>query len=161
MESKSNYRQVLSRLSILCSKSEKCKADIIPILESADLNGEEIENALDYLVKERFIDEERYANNFVHDKFYLNKWGKYKIAYLLRLKKIPEEIISLSLSQISEEDYSKTLRSLLSTKVKFVRGASKLEQKSKLIIFAQGRGFERDLASRLADKIFHSPEDDS
>src|SRR5689334_2088784 len=113
MESKSNYQQVLGKVSILCSKSEKCKADIIPVLERAELTGEEIEKAIDYLLKERFIDEERYANNFVHDKFYLNKWGKYKMAYLLRLKKIPEEIIALSLSQIRFEDYAKTLKSLL------------------------------------------------
>lgn len=160
MELKSNYRQVLSRVSAICSKSEKCKADIVPILERAELNSEEIEKVIDFLLKERFIDEERYANNFVHDKFYLNKWGKYKITYLLRQKKIPEELISRSLSQISAEDYTKTLKDLLRTKIKSIRAASKPEQKSKLIVFAQGRGYEGDLASRMADELFRSREEE-
>ena len=161
MESKSGYQQILSRVSAICSKSEKCKADIVPILEKAELTGEEIEKAMNYLLKERFIDEARYASHFVHDKFYLNKWGKFKISYMLRQKRIPEGIISGCLSRISADDYEKTLRSLLVSKAKTIRGISKMEQKTKLMVFAQGRGYESELAFRLANEISHLPEDDS
>jgi len=149
----SNYRQILNRASAICSRSEKCRADITPILEKAGLSSEEIDQALEYLVKEKFIDEERYAHYFVHDKFNLNKWGKYKIAYQLKMKKIPPEIISGSLSEILIEDYEKTLWGLLRSKANTVHCASKTELKSKLMIFAQGRGYESELAYRLANEI--------
>lgn len=149
----SNYKQILNRASAICSRSEKCRAEITLILEKADLSSDEVDQALEYLVEEGFINEERYAANFVHDKFYLNKWGKYKIAYMLRMKKIPEETISMSLSQISSEQYEETLRALLCRKAKSIQEIPAIEQKSKLIAFALGRGYESDLAFRLANEI--------
>lgn len=154
----SNYRQVLNRASAICSRSEKCKADITPVLEKAGLSSEEVDQALEYLVKEKFIDEERYTHNFVHDKFYLNKWGKYKIAYQLKMKKIHQEIISGSLLEISAEEYEKTLLKLLRSKAKTIHCTSNTELKSKLMVFAQGRGYESELAYRLANKIAGSSE---
>ena len=37
----------------------------------------------DRLVDENFINEQRYTQAFVHDKFSLNRWGKNKIAATL------------------------------------------------------------------------------
>jgi regulatory protein len=160
MESQINYRQALSKASALCSKAEKCKADIITFLEKTDLDGEDIERVVDFLLKERFIDEERFAGNFVHDKFYLNKWGRIKIAYALRLKKIPEEYIKLGLSQISDKEYNDTLRNLLRNKARTENRVTGPQQKSKLVTFAQSRGFETEIALHLAEEICRRANDE-
>lgn len=155
MESKL-YRQLLNRAMVLCSKSEKCKADIITLFEKWGLPEEEMDQALDYLLKERFIDEERFAGNFIHDKFYLNKWGKYKIAYMLRMKRIPENIINSALENIPAGEYENNIRDLLTKKARLIKGASILEKKSRLISFGQGKGFESEIIFRIAEEILSS-----
>jgi regulatory protein len=147
------FQQVLKNAAVLCSKSEKCSADLIQGFRKSGLTNEEIVTAIEYLKKEKFIDDKRYAYHFVSDKLRLNKWGKVKIAYMLRQKHIDEHLIEDSLATIPEEDYEGTLRELLMSKAKSVKGISTYERKGKLAVFAQGRGFESDLAYRVASEI--------
>lgn len=152
-------QQAVKNASVLCSKSEKCSYDIIALFKKWDLSEEEITKGLDYLIKEKFIDDARFSQNFVHDKFRLNKWGKVKIAYMLRMRRIPESIIAESLSSMPDEDYEQTIRDLLRSKLKSVKGATKHEIKGKLAAFAQGRGFESEIAWRMAGEIILSKSD--
>jgi regulatory protein len=148
-----SYQQALKNAAVLCSKSEKCSSDLIAGFRKSGMSEEEIVSAIEYLTKEKFIDDQRYAFNFVNDKFRLNKWGKIKIVYMLRLKHIDEHLIENSLDSIQEEDYERTLRELLRGKAKSVKGVSNHERKGKLAVFAQGRGFESDIAYRIAGEI--------
>src|ERR1035437_2448689 len=150
MEGFINYRQALTKAMAMCSQSERCRFDIVAKLRQWELSEEEIAEAIDYLVKERFLDEERFVRFYVNDKLRFNKWGKIKLSFMLRQKQIPEPIIREELSQISDDLYLKTLRSLLISKVKSVKGATDYERKGKLAVFAQSHGFEAELAFRIA-----------
>ena len=154
-----SFRQALKNAAVLCSKSEKCSADLIPGFRKSGLTNEEITTAIGYLKEEKFIDDKRYADHFVNDKFRLNKWGRVKIAYMLRQKHIDEHIIEDSLATIPEEDYEGTLRELLMSKAKSVKGVSTHERKGKLAVFAQGRGFESNLAYCVAGEIISASHD--
>ncbi len=153
MEGNINYRQALTKAMGMCSQSERCRFDIIVKLRQWELTDEEISDALDYLVKERFLDEERFVRFYVNDKLRFNKWGKVKLSFMLRQKKIPEELIKAALSQVENEFYEKILNDLLSSKVKSVKGASGYERKAKLAVFAQSHGFEAELAFRIAGNL--------
>jgi regulatory protein len=148
-----SFRQALKNAAVLCSKSEKCSADLIAGFRKSGMTDEEIVTAIEYLKKEKFIDDKRYADHFVNDKFKLNKWGRVKIAYMLRQKHLDEQLIEDSLATISEEDYEGTLRELLKNKARSVKGFSIHERMGKLAVFAYGRGFESDLAYRVAGEI--------
>ncbi len=153
MEGNINYRQALTKAMGMCSQSERCRFDIIVKLKQWELTDEEISDAIGYLVKERFLDEERFVRFYVNDKLRFNKWGKVKLSYMLRQKQIPENLIREALGQIDDGLYEKTLHKLLSSKVKSVKGASDYERKGKLAVFAQSHGFEADLAFRIAGKL--------
>jgi len=148
-----NYRQALTKAMAVCSQSERCRFDIVSKLRLWELSEEKIAEAVDYLVKERFLDEERFARFYVNDKLRFNKWGKVKLTYMLRQKQIPENIIRESLNQINDDLYLKTLRNLLVSKVKSIKGNSDYERKGKLAVFAQSRGFEAELAFRIAREL--------
>jgi len=158
MDSDLTYQQAITRASAICSRSEKCEAEIRALFNKWGLSSGDADKAINWLVRERFIDEKRYTANFVHDKFHLNKWGKFKIISMLRMKKIPEEIVSDAVEGIPAEEYEDTLRKLLKGKAKTIKESGKREKFSKLISFAHGRGFENDLAFRIAGELF-SPED--
>lgn len=140
----------------MCSQSERCRFDIVTKLRLWELSEEEIEEALSYLIKERFLDEGRFVRFYVNDKLRFNKWGKVKLTYMLRQKQIPENLIRESLNRINDDLYMKTLRNLLVSKVKSIKGASDYQRKGKLAVFAQSHGFEAELAFRIAGELIGS-----
>ncbi len=137
----------------ICSKSEKCITDIRKKLEIWQLSDSELQKVIDALVDEKFIDEQRFAESFVRDKFRFNYWGKIKIAYYLKAKGISKTLIDRALSQIADKEYSETLHMLLKQKNKIVKANSDYEKKAKIVRFAQGRGFEYDNIAKLIDKL--------
>ena len=158
MEGNINYRQALTKVMAMCSQSERCRFDIVAKLTQWELPEEEIAEAVDYLVKEHFLDEERFVRFYVNDKLRFNNWGKVKLKFMLRQKQIPEPIIREALDQINDDLYIKTLQNLLKTKVKSVKGTSDYERKGKLAVFAQSHGFEAELAFRMANELIGSEQ---
>ena len=142
-------REALKRAAALCGKQEQCTSHIRDKLKSWSVPEKEIENILNVLQKEKFIDDSRYARFFVKDKFKFNRWGKIKISYMLRQKGIPELDISEAIGQINEDDYFRTCADLIRNKSLSVKDKNQFTRKSKLYRFAAGRGFEPDLIHRI------------
>lgn len=134
--------EILYKLAAKCSTSEQCLSDIETKLSHYDLTEEERTRIMQHLVEERYVDNRRYAEAFVHDKYRFNKWGRIKIAQGLRMKGIDNETISTAMAIIDEMEYLNILRDLLKAKRKSTRGKNGYEINGKLIRFATGRGFE-------------------
>ncbi|MDX9883144.1 MAG: regulatory protein RecX [Prolixibacteraceae bacterium] len=144
-----DFNTLYSRAASLCSRAEKCSSEIRERLAGWGANEEIAEEILKKLVVERFIDDVRYSVSFVKDKFRFNKWGRIKIAYMLRQKNISSEIIARALTEIDENAYRETLKKLLQGKAKKTTAKNQYDQKAKLLRFAQSHGFEGDLACRV------------
>ncbi len=141
-------------LARYCSMAERCCADVRQKLKAWDATADEEEAVLGQLQQEGFIDESRYANAFVKDKFRLNGWGRVKIRHYLYHKNIPVTLIESALQeQIDEEDYLHTLRELLKKKHKSIRAADAYTLRAKLAQFGQSRGFEVGCIMDLLDQV--------
>ena len=134
--------EILYKLAAKCSTSEQCLSDIEAILAKYDLPDEEKTRIIRHLVEEKYIDDRRYAEAFVRDKYRFNKWGRIKIAQGLRMKGIDSETISTAMEAIDETEYQNILRDLIRAKRKSTHGKSDYEINGKLVRFATGRGFE-------------------
>ena len=134
--------EILYKLAAKCSISEQCLSDIEVKLAKYDLPDEEKTRILHYLVEEKYIDDKRYAEAFVRDKYRFNKWGRIKIAQGLRMKGIDSQTISNAMETINETEYLSILRDLIKTKRKSTHGKNDYEINGKLARFATGRGFE-------------------
>lgn len=137
----------------LCSMQEKCRHDIFEKLIGFGLEEVDCNKILDELEKDKFIDDARYAAFFTKDKYRFNKWGRIKIQYALRLKGISSDNIYNAIDQIDEEEYLDILKTELHKKQKLTSFKSQWDLKSKLMRFAQSRGFESDLAMRIIDLL--------
>ena len=135
----------------LCSKSEKCKSDIIKKLFDWKAKPDDHIKITEKLIKEKFIDEERFVRFYVNDKFNFNKWGKIKIRTMLRLKKVPNVLIDKELAKIGEEEYLEMLKNVINQKRKNLKETDPYKQKTRLLRFAAGRGFEPDIILDLLD----------
>jgi regulatory protein len=141
-------KQWLNSMMVYCSRSEHCVLDVLNKLYAAGLGEEETDEIVQCLVAQGYIDEQRYANAFVNDKFRFNKWGKLKITHALRQKKIPTVVIQIALETLDEDAYSHVLLQLIEAKKKTVKGTA-TQQKAAVMRFAVSRGFELDLVLRL------------
>ena len=71
----------------ICSQKEYCTQEIREKLQKWELSENEITHILTSLRQHRFIDDRRFATFYARDKFRFNKWGRQKIAQMLRQKK--------------------------------------------------------------------------
>lgn len=145
MASKAEFKEALEKSRAQCSHKELCIEDIHKKLSLWGVSIEDIEKITKTLVKENFINETRYAQAFVNDKYKYNKWGKVKIAAHLRSKKLPSEVIGTALESIDNESYVKFVRGLLEGHRKSVKAKNQMDLKSKLLRFGLSKGFESSL----------------
>lgn len=151
-------QEAYQRLSALCVTAEYCLSDMRKKMARWDLtdkDGEPAEGAeervLERLVRERFVDETRYAHAFVRDKSRYNRWGRIRIQAELKRRNIPERIIEDALSEIVDEENLDTLRTLIEHKRSSVKGRNAYEIRGKLIRFALSRGFAMDDIYKVLD----------
>ena len=152
--------EVLYKLAARCSVSEQCLSDVEAKLEKYDLTEEEKTRILRYLVEEGYVDDRRYAEAFVRDKYRFNKWGRIKIAQGLRMKGIDNETISIAMETIEEEEYLEILHDLIRAKRRSTRGSSDYEINGKLVRFATGRGFELGAIRKCLNNVDDNVNDD-
>lgn len=143
-------QEVYIKLSALCASAEYCEYDLRKKARNWDVP---LDSIISRLRKERFIDDSRYAHAFVRDKFRYNHWGRIRIIQELKLKHIDSCVIDDALEEIEEEDNLSTLRQLIETKRKSVKGKSDYEIKCKLIRFALGRGFLMDDITKIVGDL--------
>lgn len=144
---------LLNKAATYASKCEHCESEVREKLIDWGANSDEIDKIINYLIEERYIDNQRYANSYTRDKFRFNHWGKYKISMMLRSKDIDSETIEEALGQIDEEEYLEKLQQILKDKLRSLKYSSDYEKKGKLFKFAQSRGFESDAISKVIDSI--------
>jgi regulatory protein len=131
-----------SKAEQYCSASEHCIAEVQAKLSAWGADEHEAAAIIAHLLKERYIDEARYAVAFVRDKYRFNQWGRVKIQQALRLKHIESADVAAALEAIDEEEYLDNLRLLIAQKRRSVKAATDYERNAKLIRFAVGRGYE-------------------
>lgn len=147
------FAELYGKASVYCSKSERCISEVNQYLSKYCQDFELINDIVSHLVTDRFIDEQRYANAFVNDKFRFSGWGKIKISYQLKQKKIHSDIIRNSLDLINDEQYSDFLNNLLQKKQKELKNKDSELIKASLLRFAISRGFEFEIVLKAINTI--------
>ena len=137
--------QVLDKMAKYCAYQERCVKDVRDKLKTFDIPEEEKTKILEYLLDNRFVNDERFAKSFVRGKINQSGWGVNKIRFHLVQKGIAKEIIDEALSQTDEEVYRQRLIDILQTKAKTVKTANDFEKKRKLAAYAMQKGFESAL----------------
>lgn len=134
--------EALNRIASLCSTSEHCLSEVTDKLKRWQISSNAAERIIAYLLKEKFIDESRYAKAFVRDKYRFAKWGTIKISQALRLKQINPADIRMALDDINRNEYLAILKTLLQTKQQNIQAKNTYEFTGKLIRYGLSRGFE-------------------
>lgn len=138
-------REALEKMKRYCAYQERCQSEIRQKLYILKVSSEVIDNILCHLIEENFLNEERFAKNFVRGKFRQKNWGKIKIKQHLKQKGISDYCIKNGFKEINQEDYLKTLDIILLKKSKVLTDENTFIKKQKLAKYAINKGFENNL----------------
>ena len=147
-------KETYAKMARLCSRSEQCSGDIRKKIVTAGVEEDGADEMIHTLKKENYLNDERYVNAYVADKFKFNRWGKIKIRHNLRMKGLPEAVILNALDEIDEEKYKVVLIKTMKEKAKSVKKKkTRFEKMGPIIRFAQTRGFEPELIHRYMNEV--------
>ena len=138
-------------LAALCAQAEHCQWEMVEKMRKWEIPEEAQARIMERLVKERYVDDERFARAFAKDKVHYNKWGRRKVEQALWQKHIDEDIRKNVLNEIDDEEYLSVLRPLLKQKRKSIKAQNDYELNQKLMRFALGRGFTFDIIKQCID----------
>ena len=143
---KNKLNEIELKIQKYCIYQDRCKEDVIKKLKKRDVKDLEIEKIINQLIKDDFLNEQRFTNAFVLGRFRIKKWGKLKIKYFLIQKKISQDAIDIALSKIKEEDYITTIKKLLESKKRALRTEkNEFKKNAKITNYMKRKGFEPNL----------------
>lgn len=145
------------RMARICSMKECCEQDIRIKIRRYNIEEDEAEDRIIALLKKgKYIDDKRFIESFVHDKFRFNKWGKAKIEAALWNKHISAELIKSAFDDIPNDKWSQSLMPLLTNKLKSISSQSEMETKTKLLRFAAGRGYGYEESLKCIEELMRN-----
>ena len=145
MKKEMTEQEAYLQLATLCAQAEHCEQEMRDKMKRWEIDETVQNRIIDRLVKERYIDNERYARAFVKDMIRYNKWGRRKVQQALWMKRIDNDIQQRVLDEIDDKEDLDVLRPLLKQKRKSTKAANDYELNQKLVRFALGRGFTFDI----------------
>ena len=142
----------------LCARSEKSSGDALRLMQQWQVPHRERQGVLERLVKERFIDDGRYAEAYVREKSRLSGWGARKIAMQLRQKGVSQAIIDDALRQLDSNVELPRLVDKLRRKIRTTKYTSDYELRGKLMRYALSLGFDYDIVQRAVEDSLEEPD---
>ena len=127
-------QQALFKLTKLCSQSEHCSQEMLEKMKKWELEEDAIARNMEYLIREKYVDDSRFARFFINDKIKYNKWGRKKVEQALYLKHISKDISDPIFEEIDNKLYLDVLRPILQSKRKSIKAKNDYELNMKLIL---------------------------
>ena len=143
MEKKSyTFDEIKQKMVNYCVYQDRCHAEVEQKMRDFLLIPEAKDEIFLYLMKENYLNEERFTRSYIRGKFYIKHWGRNKIRMNLKQKGINEKLISNSMDEIYDEDYEKTLNKLFQNYISTLKGLKDYQKKSKTIRHLMSKGYE-------------------
>ena len=143
-----------ARLESLCVRAEHCSHELLSKLRNWGIIGNDADVIINHLIDNKFIDNLRFAQSFVRDRYRFSGYGRRKIAIALKAKRIPSDIIDTAMDEIDPDIYFEKLQHLVQRKAANL-DLSIYDDRNKLYRYALSRGFESDITVR-AIKLYIS-----
>ncbi|UOB16223.1 regulatory protein RecX [Abyssalbus ytuae] len=138
-----------------CAYQERCHKEVIAKLKSYNMIPLAIDTIINHLIKNNYLNEERFAKNFARGKFNIKKWGKQRIIRELKLRDITKYNIEIALKEIPEEEYYQVFEELANKRLSQLNEPNLFKKKKKLIDYLLYRGWEPHLVYETVNQLMH------
>ena len=145
--------EIKRKLEHYCAYQDRCHKEVEQKMWEFNLIPEAKELILLSLMKDDFLNEERFSKSYARGKFRIKNWGKQRIVRELRFRDISAYNIKTALKEIDETEYLKTLYSITENRNEVISEPNVYKRKKKLIDFLMRKGFENDLIFKTVNEI--------
>ncbi|MCK0146291.1 RecX family transcriptional regulator [Arenibacter sp. F26102] len=130
------------KLEGYCAYQDRCHKEVISKLRTMNMIPEAIDVIVGHLIKENYLNEERFARSFARGKFNIKKWGKNRIENELKYREISKYNIRLAMEEIDSKEYLKSFNSLAKKRLAEIREKDLQKRRKKLADYLLYRGWE-------------------
>ena len=145
--------QALQKLRQYCAYQERSHQEVQQKLWDLGVWRSEHDEIIATLIEEDYLNEERFAIQYAGGKFRMKDWGRKKIYYGLKEKKVSEYCIKKAMKEIDEEQYEKKLLQLAEKKYALLKGEQYLIRQKKTMDYLLQKGYEPELISRAIKQV--------
>ena len=146
-------QEIKRKLEQYCVYQDRCHKEVEQKMREYNLIPEAKEMILLSLLKDNFLNEERFAKSFARGKFRIKHWGKQRIVQELKQRDISAYNIKSALKEIDEKEYLKTIFEITERRNDTIKEPNHYKRKKKLIDFLLRKGYETDLIFRVVNEI--------
>ncbi|TCZ65871.1 regulatory protein RecX [Flaviaesturariibacter aridisoli] len=139
--------EALQKLRQYCAYQERSHHEVQQKLWDLGVRRAEHDEVISTLIEENYLNEERFAKAFAGGKFRMKDWGRKKILYELKQKRVSEYCIRQGMKEIPEADYHATLARLAEKKWESLKGEQHLVRQKKTQDYLIQKGYEYELAT--------------
>ncbi len=138
------FEEIKQKMANYCAYQDRCHFEVEQKMREFVLIPEAKDEILLYLMRENYLNEERFTRSYIRGKFYIKSWGRNKIKMNLKQKMVPEKLINQCFDEIDEIDYAATIKKIWDSYYEKQKGLKEYQKKSKTIKYLMSRGFEYD-----------------
>ncbi|WP_115460935.1 regulatory protein RecX [Winogradskyella aurantiaca] len=141
-----------AKMEYYCTYQERCHKDVKDKLVQMKMIPEAIDLILVHLIERNYLNEQRFAEQFVLGKFRIKKWGRLRLKRELKYRELSEFSIKKALALISDEDYYNALDELADKRIAVVKEPHPFKRKKKVCDYLLYRGWEANLVYEIVNE---------
>ncbi|MBK9723040.1 MAG: RecX family transcriptional regulator [Saprospiraceae bacterium] len=130
---------LLKKLQHYCAYQDRCQFEVEQKLKQLGADQEYADQIFMDLIRDDYLNEERFAKAYARGKFRIHHWGRNKIIAHLKSKFISAPLIKIGILEINEEDYLAELDRQIK------KAFQEKKDIHKTIQFLIGKGYESEL----------------
>lgn len=142
------------KLENYCAYQERCHQEVRRKLRSMGMIPLAIDDIMVHLIKNNFLNEERFARSYARGKFRIKKWGRIRIERELKARGLSDYTIEAGLDEIDEDEYIDTFETLAEKKYATIKDTNPYKAKAKLANYLLYRGWETDLVYEKINELY-------
>ncbi len=142
-------KEALEKLRKYCAYQERSHKDVDDKMWELKIPHDWRDDIILSLMRENFLNEERFARTYARGKFSIKKWGRVKITQGLKKHAVSKKCIQLGLTEIDEEEYLKVLVDTIELKRSKLKEKNQWKRRAAIYKFVTGRGFESGLVNEV------------
>lgn len=152
-DNRQEYKAQLDKARCWCAAEERCESAVRQKLAAWGVGSDDADDIMEALREEGYLDDVRYARAYCESKVLHQHWGRQKVLYQLRLKRLPREAIEEGMAVVDEEQYMEMLKETAEKKLHILGGNLTPEVRRKLMAFLASRGFTMSEINEVITKI--------
>lgn len=146
------FDEIKQKMINYCVYQDRCHQEVEQKMKEFLLIPEAKDEILLYLIRENYLNEERFVRSYIRGKFYLKHWGRNKIKNHLKFKGVSEKLVQSCYDEIDAEDYVVTIKKIYQQYYEKQKGLKEYQKQAKTIKYLIGRGFEYDIIQEVINE---------